>query len=186
MCRFTRIYEKWFKYSEGWGIWRINTGLRFDYVKYFFACHRYLAAIRQVQYWVCWVFVECLFNIVCWVQYLGNLKFKYVSIKMLMVLIEKLDFRFTPWKILISNICVPVFMLSHFGSVWLFVTLWTTGHQAPLSRLANNSLISSIYSTNVEELLMPLYEPFILENSNRSSEFCYGQILKQIIPYLKN
>ena len=29
------------------------------------------------------------------------------------------------------NVCV----LSHLGSVWLFVTLWTVAHQAPLSML---------------------------------------------------
>ena len=29
--------------------------------------------------------------------------------------------------------CMCVFMLSHFSCVWLFVTLWTVDHQAPLS-----------------------------------------------------
>ena len=28
---------------------------------------------------------------------------------------------------------MPERMLSHFNSVWLFVTLWTVAHQAPLS-----------------------------------------------------
>ena len=31
------------------------------------------------------------------------------------------------------NVCVRVCVLSHFSPVWLFVTLWTVAHQAPLS-----------------------------------------------------
>ena len=28
---------------------------------------------------------------------------------------------------------MPICMLSHFGSVWLFASLWNVAHQAPLS-----------------------------------------------------
>ena len=77
-----------------------------------------------------------------------------------------LSFSF-PWSSLLLNLCVEFFsllivlcMLSRLSHVWLFVTLWTVAHQAPLSiAFSRQEYWSGLPCTPPGDLLDPGIEP---------------------------
>ena len=53
-----------------------------------------------------------------------------------------------PYYFKIQNSC----MLSHFGHVWLFATLWTAAHQAPLSTEFSKQEYCSVLPCSSQEI----------------------------------
>ena len=72
-----------------------------------------------------------------------------------------------PWSSLLLSLCVEFFsllivlcMLSRLSHVWLFVTLWTVAHQAPLSTgFSRQAYWSGLPCTPPGDLLDPGIEP---------------------------